>query len=112
MITSKGLCPYLTTNIEQLILKVNFLLDFFLLMSKINCLAEVFKQKGVRNNDIVKLLRVRKETVSRWVHNKQQPDLQKLYLIAEYLRVDIRDLLCPSDWSKSRVVPFEPKRDS
>ncbi|ADQ17089.1 helix-turn-helix domain protein [Leadbetterella byssophila DSM 17132] len=75
-------------------------------MSKINRLSEVFDQKGVRNNDIVKLLRVRKETVSRWVHNKQQPDLHKLYLIAEYLRVDIRELLHPSDWSKSKVEPF------
>lgn len=75
-------------------------------MSKINRLAEVFEQKGVRNNDIVKLLRVRKETVSRWVHNKQQPDLNKLNIIAEYLRVDIRELLHPSDWSKSKVVPF------
>lgn len=78
-------------------------------MSKINCLAEVFEQKGVRNSDIVKLLRVRKETVSRWVHNKQQPDLNKLNLIAEYLRVDIRELLSPSDWSKSKVVPFKSK---
>lgn len=80
-------------------------------MSKINRLSEVFDQKGVRNNDIVKLLRVRKETVSRWVHNKQQPDLHKLYLIAEYLRVDIRELLYPSDWSKSKVVPFKSKGD-
>ena len=80
-------------------------------MSKINCLAEVFKQKGVRNNDIVKLLRVRKETVSRWVHNKQQPDLHKLNLIAEYLRVDIKDLLYSSDWSGSKVAAFKPKRD-
>lgn len=75
-------------------------------MKKINRLEEVFTEKGIYNRTIAQYLGVSESTVSRWVHNKQQPDLQKLYLIAEYLRVDIRELLHPSDWSKSRVVPF------
>ena len=73
---------------------------------KINRLAEVFEEKGVDNNDIVKFLEVRKETVSRWVNNHQQPSIHIFYQIAEYLRVDIRDLLHPSDWSGSKMKPY------
>lgn len=80
-------------------------------MKRINRLEEVFIEKNVYNRTIAQYLKVAESTVSRWVHNKQQPDLHKLNLIAEYLRVDIRDLLHPSDWSKSKVVPFKQKGD-
>ena len=78
-------------------------------MKRINRLEEVFAEKGIYNRTIAQYLRVSETTVSRWVHNKQQPGLNKLNLIAEYLRVDIRELLSPSDWSKSKVVPFKSK---
>jgi putative transcriptional regulator len=75
-------------------------------MSKINRLEEVFEEQNIYNRNIAQYLNVAESTVSRWVHNKQQPDLHKLNLIAEFLRVDIRDLLHPSDWSKSKVGRF------
>ncbi|SMD08440.1 helix-turn-helix transcriptional regulator [Pedobacter nyackensis] len=75
----------------------------------INRIAKVLEQKKAGNNDLVKYLKVKKETVSRWVNNKQQPTVTTLNKIAEYLRVDVRDLLNPSDWTNSKVEPFEQK---
>ncbi len=67
-------------------------------MIKINRLEEVFTKHNVYNRRISELLGVTESTVSRWIHNKQQPDVYKLYKIAEYLKVDIRDLLHPTIW--------------
>ncbi|HMR17672.1 MAG TPA: helix-turn-helix transcriptional regulator [Sphingobacterium sp.] len=68
--------------------------------SKINRIAEVLAENGMKNNDLVIQLNVKKETVSRWVNNKQQPTLNTLNDIARFLKVDIRELLHPSEWVK------------
>lgn len=68
---------------------------------KINRISEVLEEKGVKNNDLVEHLKVKKETVSRWVNNKQQPTLNTLNDIARFLEIDIRDLLNKSEWVKS-----------
>ncbi len=68
---------------------------------KINRISEVLEEKGIKNNDLVEHLKVKKETVSRWVNNKQQPTLNTLNDIARFLKVDIRDLLYKSEWMKS-----------
>lgn len=65
-------------------------------MVKINRLEEVLTERGIYNRRIAELLGVTESTVSRWVHNKQQPDVYKLYKIAEYLKIDIRDLFYPT----------------
>ncbi len=67
-------------------------------MIKINRLAEVLIENDKRNKDLVDLFEVSESTVSRWVHNKQQPDVHKLYKIAEFLKIDIRDLFHPTVW--------------
>ncbi|MNK17469.1 Helix-turn-helix domain protein [compost metagenome] len=71
---------------------------------KINRISEVLDEKGVKNNDLVDHLNVKKETVSRWVNNKQQPTLNTLNDIARFLVVDIRDLLYKSEWMKSEDI--------
>ena len=76
----------------------------------LNRIGEVLKEKNAGNKDLVKFLEVKKSTVSRWVNNKQQPPLATLNKMAEFLRVDIRDLLHPSDWSKSEVEGFVAKK--
>lgn len=68
---------------------------------KINRISEVLEEKGIKNNDLVEHLKVKKETVSRWVNNKQQPTLNTLNDIARFLEVDIRNLLYKSEWVKS-----------
>lgn len=69
---------------------------------KINRIAEVLEEKGKKNSDLVSHLKVKKETVSRWVNNKQQPTLNTLNEIAKYLKVDIRKLLHQSEWVKEK----------
>lgn len=69
---------------------------------KINRIAEVLEEKGMKNNDLVIHLKVKKETVSRWVNNKQQPTLNTLNDIAKFLNVDIRELLHQSEWMKTK----------
>lgn len=76
----------------------------------INRIAEVLKEKKAGNKDLVEFLKIEKETVSRWVNNKHQPTVSTLNKIAEFLRVDIRDLLNPSDWSNSKTQEFKPKK--
>ncbi|RZK36100.1 MAG: XRE family transcriptional regulator [Pedobacter sp.] len=78
----------------------------------INRIGEVLKEKKANNKDLVSFLKIEKETVSRWVNNKHQPTVTTLNKIAEFLRVDIRELLYPSDWSESDVEGFNPKTKS
>ena len=79
-------------------------------MKDINRLAEVFKEKNVYNRDIAKHLSKSEETVSRWVNNHRQPSVNDLNEIAEFLRVDIRELLYPSDWSNSQIEGLKVKK--
>lgn len=76
----------------------------------INRIGEVLKEKKAGNKDLVDFLKIEKETVSRWVNNKHQPTVTTLNKIAEFLRVDIRDLLHPSDWSSSVVEEFKKSK--
>lgn len=78
----------------------------------INRIGQVLKEKKAKSKDLVEFLNVKKFAVSRWVNNKQQPTLITLNKIAEFLRVDIRELLHPSDWSKSEVEAFKPKKQN
>jgi len=66
-------------------------------MRHINRLAEVFKEKDIYNRDIARHLGKSEETISRWVNNHRQPSLDDLDKISKYLKIDIRDLLNPTD---------------
>lgn len=70
-------------------------------MSRINRLAEVFKENNITNREIAKHLEKSEETVSRWVNNHRQPSLEDLNKIACYLQQDIRELLYPSEWTQN-----------
>ena len=71
--------------------------------NKINRISEVLEEKGLKNKDLVIQFKIKKETVSRWVNNKQQPTLNTLNDLAKFLQVDIRDLLYPSEWMKNKI---------
>lgn len=71
-------------------------------MKIINRLAEVLIEKDRYNRDIAKLLNKSEATISRWANNHRQPSLEDLYTIAEHLQIDIRELLHPSKWVKSK----------
>lgn len=71
-------------------------------MPKINRLAEVLDENKISNREIAKHIGKSEETVSRWSNNHRQPPLDDLYKIAKFLKVDIRELLYPSEWAKKK----------
>lgn len=78
-------------------------------MSDLNRLKVVLAENKIANKALAEHLKRREETVSRWCSNKQQPSLEELNSIAKFLRVDIRELLNPSDWSENMVEGVKKK---
>jgi len=52
-------------------------------------LAEAAKQ----NSDLAAYMQVHVSTVSDWCTNTNQPSVQDLFRIAEFLKIDVRQLL-------------------
>ncbi|MBU1372254.1 MAG: helix-turn-helix transcriptional regulator [Bacteroidetes bacterium] len=78
-------------------------------MGDINRIKVILAEKKISNKALAEHLEKREETVSRWCKNRQQPSLEDLNKIAEYLRVDIRDLLNESDWSERKIEELNRK---
>lgn len=78
-------------------------------MKSINRLSEILAEKKIYNRQLAGIVGKSEETISRWVNNHRQPSLEDLDKIAEFLKLDIRELLHPSDWSESKVKPFQKK---
>ena len=51
---------------------------------------------GVTNKELAEHLEVNPNTVSRWCTNDQQPSLEMLFRVAEYLNIDVRELIVPN----------------
>ena len=62
----------------------------------INRIKVVLAEKKHTNKFLAESLSVDPSQVSRWVTNRQQPNLETLLKIANALEVDIRELLQPS----------------
>lgn len=62
----------------------------------INRIKVVLAEKNRTNKFLAESLSVDPSQVSRWVTNRQQPNLETLLKIANALEVDIRELLLPS----------------
>jgi putative transcriptional regulator len=58
-----------------------------------NRIKEQLQLKNLRQQDLANLLGVNRSTVSLWCSNSVQPPLPKLYYIADYLQVEIAELL-------------------
>ncbi|MFD2557089.1 helix-turn-helix domain-containing protein [Sphingobacterium tabacisoli] len=73
-------------------------------LRKINRIGEVLDEKGLQDKTLVEHFKIKKETVSRWINNKQQPTLKTLDEIAHFLNVNLISLLYVSDWIKESVI--------
>lgn len=62
----------------------------------INRIKVVLAEKNRTNKFLAESLSVDPSQVSRWVTNRQQPNLETLPKIAKALEVEIRELLQPS----------------
>ena len=58
-----------------------------------NRIKEVLQQKGIKQTWLSEKLGKSFNTVNTYVQNRQQPSLKTLYVIAEILDVEIKDLI-------------------
>ena len=58
-----------------------------------NRIKEVLEDKGIKQTWLADKLGKSFNTVNGYVQNRQQPSLKTLYLIAELLSVEIKELL-------------------
>lgn len=61
-----------------------------------NRLKVVLAEKKVRNKILAQNLNVTETTVSRWCNNETQPSPEYFVAIANYLDVDVRELIQPT----------------
>lgn len=60
---------------------------------KLNRIKVVLAEKEKTNADLARALNKNQATVSRWCTNDAQPGLETLFEIADYLKVNVCDLI-------------------
>lgn len=78
----------------------------------LNKLDEVFTNRKVQNRVLAKYFKKSEETISRWRTNSRQPSVKELNEIAKLLRMNVKDLLYDSDWSKETSQTYEEFKQS
>lgn len=66
-------------------------------MKDLNRLKEVLVNKKVKQSELASALAKNVNTVSKWCTNKRQPSVEDLDKIAIFLKVDISELLNPTE---------------
>jgi transcriptional regulator with XRE-family HTH domain len=66
-------------------------------------LAEDEKQ----NADLAKYMKVHASTVSDWCTNTNQPSIQDLFIIADYLQINVRNLLVETKAESKIESPWD-----
>jgi putative transcriptional regulator len=61
-----------------------------------NRIKVVLVEKGWTSKKLAETLKMNKATISKWCTNEAQPSIPTLYEIAEVLKVDVRELLLPT----------------
>jgi len=59
----------------------------------LNRIKAVLAETNTNNKELAKHLGKTESTVSRWCTNEVQPSVETLFEIAQFLKVDIRELL-------------------
>ena len=75
-------------------------------MAHYNRIKGALADAGISNKQLAEGLGVTEPTVSTWCTNTKQPSLETLFLIADYLKVDVRELLVPNEKSPKRQIKF------
>jgi transcriptional regulator with XRE-family HTH domain len=58
-----------------------------------NRIKAVLAEQGKTNNWLADELGMNRTTVSKWCRNEMQPRVEKLFQIADVLKIDVRELL-------------------
>lgn len=83
---------FITINVNAFALYLNKII-----MNELNRIKVVLVEQKKTGKWLVGQLGVSVTTTSRWCSNSAQPDLQTLSKIAKLLKIDIRELLVPTD---------------
>jgi transcriptional regulator with XRE-family HTH domain len=67
--------------------------------TKYNRIKVELTEAGKQNSDLATYMKVHPSTVSDWCTNTNQPSIQDLYKISEFLKTDVRRLLVPTNWA-------------
>ena len=80
-------------------------------IKKYNRIKVELTEAGKLNSELAAYLGVHASTVSDWCTNTNQPSIKDLYRIAEFLKIDVRNLLVPSQ-ARATGYNFEPGENS
>ncbi|GAA4090854.1 helix-turn-helix transcriptional regulator [Mucilaginibacter panaciglaebae] len=69
---------------------------------RLNRLSIVLDELKLDQLDLAAILKVSKDTVSRWCRNVNQPKLSDIYNISKIFRIDIYRLIEPTDWKDEK----------
>ena len=71
-----------------------------------NRLKIVLAECGKTNKELAEGIGVLPNTVSTWCTNVKQPTWEKLYAIADFLEIDVREIILPNRKSPKKDVKF------
>ncbi len=77
-------------------------------ITKYNRIKAELAEAGKKNQELAEFLGMHITTVSDWCTNKNQPSVQDLFRIAEFLRIDVRRLLHETIWEQGLSMVAEP----
>jgi transcriptional regulator with XRE-family HTH domain len=77
-------------------------------VTKYNRIKAELAEHNRQNKELAHYLGVHETTVSDWCTTKNQPAIQDLFLIAKFLRMDVRLLLVSTTWEPEMMVVAEP----
>jgi transcriptional regulator with XRE-family HTH domain len=73
-------------------------------VKKYNRIKVELAEAGKQNTDLAKYIGVHPSTVSDWCTNTNQPSVQDLFKISEFLKINVRDLLVPTKWDNETLT--------
>ena len=68
--------------------------------ARYNRITAILAEEGIENAVLAEYLGVTIETISKWRTNRSQPPLKKLYKVAEFFKMDVRELLVKREWDE------------
>jgi len=68
--------------------------------ARFNRITAILAEEGIENVLLAAYVGVTVETISKWRTNRAQPPIKKLYKVAEFFKMDVRDLLVARVWEE------------
>lgn len=72
--------------------------------TRYNRIKAELAEAGRQGKHLAKHMNVHVTTISDWCTNTNQPSIQHLYEVAEFLQIDVRRLLVPNRWLPAETI--------